>query len=156
MRNFLLVCLFFLSGLALAQQPVGEPEPVIEEQGATQDSSVAEDSSAAPPVIEQKAGQQANPAVDPPSRVARLSLTEGEVSLAPAGTEEWAEAILNRPLTTGDRLWVDSGARAELQVGSATIHLDQSTGISFVNLDDDVLRVSLTEGSANIRVLNKR
>ncbi|MFL6547194.1 MAG: DUF6600 domain-containing protein [Povalibacter sp.] len=156
MRNFLLVCLFSLSGLALAQEPVGQPEPVIEEQGATQDSSVAEDSSAAPPAIEQKAGQQANPAVDPPSRVARLSLTEGEVSLAPAGTEEWAEAILNRPLTTGDRLWVDSGARAELQVGSATIHLDQSTGISFVNLDDDVLRVSLTEGSANIRVLNKR
>ena len=26
---------------------------------------------------------------DPPGRVARLSHTEGEVTLAPAGTEEW-------------------------------------------------------------------
>src|SRR3954453_20752598 len=83
MRNFLLVCLFSLSGLALAQEPVGQPEPVIEEQGATQQDSVSEDSSVASepaieqpaieqPAIEQKATQQADPAVDPPSRVARL------------------------------------------------------------------------------------
>ncbi|MCP6134149.1 hypothetical protein NL393_33755, partial [Klebsiella pneumoniae] len=37
------------------------------------------------------------PVVDPPGRVARLSLMDGEVSLAPAGTEEWADGVLNRP-----------------------------------------------------------
>lgn len=97
----------------------------------------------------------AEEAVDPPSRVARLSYTDGDVSLAPAGTEEWAEAVLNRPLTTGDRMWVDNGARAELQVGSATLHLDQGTGFSFVALDDDLLHMSLTEGAATIRVQRK-
>ena len=80
-----------------------------------------------------------DPVVDPPSRVARLSLTEGQVSIAPAGTQEWAEAVLNRPLTNGDRLWVDSGARAELQVGSATVHLDSNSGLSIVDLDDNVI-----------------
>ena len=94
--------------------------------------------------------------VDPPGRVARLSLVEGEVSMAPAGTEEWAEAILNRPLTSGDRVWVDNGGRAELQVGSATLHVDQGSGVSLVNLDDDVLHLGLTEGSVTIRVLRKR
>lgn len=94
--------------------------------------------------------------VDPPGRVARLSYTEGEVSLAPAGTEEWAEAVLNRPLTTGDRVWVDNGGRAELQIGSATVHLDGNTGLSIVDLDDDVIHLDVTEGSANVRVLRKR
>lgn len=94
--------------------------------------------------------------VDPPSRVARLSYLDGDVSLAPAGTQEWAQAILNRPLTTGDRVWVDSGARAELQLGSASVHLDQGSGFSFLELDDDLLHMKLTDGAATIRVQRKR
>lgn len=95
-------------------------------------------------------------AEDPPQRVARLSLIEGDVSMAPAGTQEWSEAVLNRPLTSEDRLFVDSGGRAELQVGSATIHLDASTEFSFIDLDDDAMTMKLTEGRATIRVLSKR
>lgn len=89
---------------------------------------------------------------DPPSRVARLSYTDGEVSIAPAGTEEWAEAILNRPITSGDRLWTESGARAELQIGSAAAYLDERTSFGFIELDDDVMQMSLTEGAATFRV----
>jgi hypothetical protein len=92
------------------------------------------------------------PVTDPPGRVARLSLKDGEVSLAPAGTEEWADAVLNRPITSGDRLWVDNDGRAELQIGTASVHLDRSTGFEFIELDDDVMQMSLTEGVATIRV----
>lgn len=93
---------------------------------------------------------------DAPGRVARLSLIEGQVSLAPAGTEEWAEAILNRPLTSGDRLFVENSGRAELQVGSSKIHVDQGTGLSIIELDDDVMRLELSEGTAVVRVLRRR
>lgn len=96
------------------------------------------------------------PVVDPPDRVARLSYLDGEVSLAPAGSDEWAEAVLNRPLTSGDRLWVDNAARAELQMGSASVHLDQGSGFSFVDLDDDRLHMKLTEGVVTVRVQRKR
>lgn len=89
---------------------------------------------------------------DPPSRVARLGFIEGEVTMAPAGTEEWAEAILNRPVTSGDRLWTESGARAELQIGSASTYLNERTSFGFVELDDDVMQMSLTQGAATIRV----
>jgi Family of unknown function (DUF6600) len=92
------------------------------------------------------------PVADPPGRVARLSLKDGEVSLAPAGTEEWADAVLNRPITSGDRLWVDKDGRAELQIGTASVHLDRSTGFEFIELGDDVMQMSLTEGVATIRV----
>jgi hypothetical protein len=95
-------------------------------------------------------------AEDAPGRVARLSHIEGEVSMAPAGTQEWGEAVLNRPLTSEDRLFVDGGARAELQIGSATIHLDSHTEFSFVDLDDDAMTMNLTEGKATIRIVRKR
>jgi hypothetical protein len=89
---------------------------------------------------------------DPPGRVARLSLIDGEVSFAPAGTDEWAEAVLNRPITSEDRVWVGVDGRAELQVGSATVHLDRETQFGFVQLDDDVMQMSLVDGAATIRI----
>jgi hypothetical protein len=90
--------------------------------------------------------------VDPPGRVARLSLIEGEVSFAPAGTDEWAEAVLNRPLTSEDRLSVGADGRAELQVGSATVHLNRNSQFGFIELDDDVMQMSLVDGAATVRV----
>ena len=61
----------------------------------------------------------ASPAVDPPSRVARLSVLQGAVSFVPAGENDWVQAQVNRPLITGDKLGTDRGARAELQIGQA-------------------------------------
>jgi hypothetical protein len=90
--------------------------------------------------------------VDPPGRVARLSYIDGDVSMAPADSEDWADAVLNRPLTSGDKLALGADGRAELQVGSATIHLDRDSAFSFVELDDDVLQMSVTEGAATIGV----
>ncbi len=46
---------------------------------------------------------------DPPSRVARLGEMTGAVSFSPAGENDWVQATINRPLTTGDRLWADAG-----------------------------------------------
>jgi len=51
--------------------------------------------------------------VDPADRVARLSYLQGEVLLRPgdAAGNEWTDAGLNRPLTSGDQLWTNN-ARA--------------------------------------------
>ena len=91
---------------------------------------------------------------DPPSRVARLSYTHGPVSFQPAGTDDWVDAVVNRPMTTGDKIWNDSGARSELNIGSAVIRLGNTTGFSFLNLTDDTTQLRLTEGTLNIRVRN--
>ena len=90
--------------------------------------------------------------VDPPGRVARLAYVEGQVSLAAAGSEGWADAVLNRPLTSGDQLSLDRDARAELEIGSVTLHLDRGTAFGFDQLDDAVMLMSLTEGAASIHV----
>jgi uncharacterized protein DUF6600 len=84
---------------------------------------------------------------DPPGRVARLSDAEGSVSLQPAGVQEWSAATLNRPLTTGDRLWSDQNSRAELDLGAAVIRLGSSTAFSFLNLDDRTTQMQLAAGT---------
>ncbi|HET9864327.1 MAG TPA: DUF6600 domain-containing protein [Steroidobacteraceae bacterium] len=89
---------------------------------------------------------------DPPGRAARLSYLQGEVSLQPAGEEDWAPALLNRPLTTGDKLWTEQGARAEIQVGQAAVRLDGGTGFSFLDVDDDSIQMRMTAGVLNVRV----
>jgi hypothetical protein len=89
---------------------------------------------------------------DPPSRVARLGYMEGSVSFQPAGETDWVQAVANRPMTTGDKLWADKDSRAELQLGSAVIRLDANTGFSFLNLDDNAVQIQLTSGSINLRV----
>src|SRR5262245_49752258 len=44
---------------------------------------------------------------DPPKRVARISIVEGSVSLQPGGEGDWGNAVKNRPMTIGDKIWVD-------------------------------------------------
>src|SRR3989442_10321922 len=89
---------------------------------------------------------------DPPSRVARLSYAHGTVSFNPGGTDDWVSAVVNRPITSGDKLWTDNDARAELHLGSAAIRLSSNTGFSFLNLDDRMAQIRLTEGTINVRV----
>jgi hypothetical protein len=87
---------------------------------------------------------------DPPSQVGRLSYISGSVSFRPASVDEWAPAELNYPLTAGDHLWTDAGARAEVRVPSAALRLNSNTDFSFLNLDDQAVQVRLSEGSLNI------
>jgi hypothetical protein len=89
---------------------------------------------------------------DPPGRVARLGFMEGTVSFQPAGENEWIGAIPNRPMTTGDKLWVDRDSRAEVQLGSSTIDVGSNTGFSILNLDDHTIQMEVTAGAINIRV----
>jgi hypothetical protein len=98
------------------------------------------------------AGASAMAQADPPGRVAALSHMEGSVAFAPAGATDWADAAINRPITRGDRVWTDPGARAEVHLGSATLHLGSQTFIEAVALDDQVLRFGLNEGALNARV----
>ena len=89
---------------------------------------------------------------DPPSRVARLGYMSGAVSFSPAGENDWVRASINRPLTTGDRLWADPGARAEVQIGAAMIRMNAGTSVSILNLDDRIAQLQLTQGTLNVRV----
>jgi hypothetical protein len=106
----------------------------------------------APMLVLLFSGALAMAQADPPARVANLSRIEGSVVFAPAGETEWANAELNRPVTRGDRVWTDPGARAELHLGSSAVHLDSQTFVDVANVDSLAFQASLNEGTVNARV----
>jgi hypothetical protein len=95
---------------------------------------------------------------DPPGRVARLNLVEGTVSFAPgdngepAGTADWTPAVLNRPLTSGDKLWTGPQSRSELYVGSTAVRMNAQTSLDLLALDDNVTQLRLPQGTLKLRV----
>jgi hypothetical protein len=89
---------------------------------------------------------------DPPSRVGRLGYMTGGVSFSPAGENDWVQASMNRPLTTGDRLWTESRARTEIQLGGAMVRMAADTSVSILNLDNRIVQLQLTQGTLNVRV----
>jgi hypothetical protein len=118
--------------LAQPQQPMSEQPPAMQQ----------------PPM---QPMQQEQPG-DPPSRVARLNWISGDVAFQPATVDAWSAATLNYPLTTGDHLFVNQGARAELHIGGSAIRLNSNSNFGFLNLSDNIVQMSLNQGSLEIRL----
>jgi hypothetical protein len=105
-----------------------------------------------PPQDQGQPPQSQSLAQDPPGRVARLSYSVGSVSFQPGGEGDWVQAVANRPLTTGDNLWADKDSRAELQTGSTSIRMDSETSVTFLDIDDRMTQLKLSQGSVFVRV----
>jgi hypothetical protein len=89
---------------------------------------------------------------DPPGRVGRIGDLQGQVWVYDFEAGEWIPASRNRPATSGDRLQVDPGGRAELRIGSTTLRLDGGTELELQRLDDQRIDVALSAGSVALRV----
>lgn len=98
----------------------------------------------------------AAPAADPPGRVARLSWHEGAMPTLIGDRGLGTPLGTNYPLTSGARVAVQAGARAELHSGSTALRLAGPGDLGVTELSDDTTRLALTEGrlSAHIRQLH--
>jgi hypothetical protein len=96
--------------------------------------------------------QSDNQPENPPGRIARLSYLKGNVSFLRAGVNEWSAAALNFPVTTGDRIYTEKRARAELEAGSATARLAGSTDLVVTALDDQIMQLGLEQGTLRVTV----
>ena len=89
---------------------------------------------------------------NPPSRVARLSYLKGNVSFLRAGLTQWSQAALNFPATTGDRIYTDEGARAELEVGPFAVRMASTTDLTITNLSDQIMQLGLQQGTLRLSI----
>lgn len=89
---------------------------------------------------------------DPPGRVVRLGYMSGDISFQQGGDDRWTEASLNRPLVPGDGLYADRASRVEMEVGAASVRIDERSHFRVLNLDDSFAQMELTEGVLNLRV----
>ena len=67
-----------------------------------------------------------------------------------AGLDQWSEAALNFPATTGDRIYTDHGARAELEVGPYAVRLSDATDLTITNLNDQIMQLGLEQGTLRL------
>jgi hypothetical protein len=89
---------------------------------------------------------------NPPARAARISYLRGDVSFLPSGQNQWTEAALNFTVTTGDRIYADRDARAELEIGPYTIRLSSETDLTVTNLNDNIMQLGLNQGTLRVTV----
>ena len=101
-------------------------------------------------------GAQSNEGeADPPGRVGRISDLTGQVLLYSPGAGEWVSAVRNRPITGGDRLATDPGARAEVRIGSTTVRLDSATELEVLRIDDARIELQLHNGTVAVRLRSR-
>ncbi len=91
-------------------------------------------------------------ASDPPDRVVRLAYQSGDVEFAPAGDDNWGAADVNRPLVTGDRLETGRDGRIALELGDASVRVDNGSAFNLLDLDSDTAQFELSQGALNLRV----
>lgn len=89
---------------------------------------------------------------NPPGRAARLSYKSGNVTLQPNGETDWSQVDLNYTVTTGDRLYTDQGARAELEVGSSSVRMSEATDLTMANLNDQLMQLGIGQGGVRVSV----
>jgi len=93
--------------------------------------------------------------MDPAGRVGRIASLSGTVTLSNRQTGESFTVPLNQPLTSGDVLHSEPGARAEIEIGSLTVRLDAQSELELTQVDDERIRISLNDGRAIVRVATR-
>jgi hypothetical protein len=87
---------------------------------------------------------------DPPPEAGRLSAISGNVSVQPAGAQDWGQAYLNLPLGPGDRIYTDAGSRAEIQVGQTYLRVGPNTDVTLVDATSQAITIGLGAGSMDV------
>ncbi len=91
---------------------------------------------------------------DPSARVGRIAYLEGDVQFRAGEQADAAQASVNWPLTSGNRITTAPNARTEIRVGSSVIRLAGQSELLITALDDNRLALYLPYGSATVRIRN--
>ncbi|WP_428672578.1 DUF6600 domain-containing protein [Reyranella sp.] len=88
---------------------------------------------------------------DPPGRVGRLAFIQGTVSFHDNEQTDWAPALVNTPVTSGDAIWTEPNARSEISIAGTRLRMDSATQLDMLALDDTQTRMQLDQGRIDIR-----
>jgi hypothetical protein len=81
----------------------------------------------------------------------RLSLIEGDVQIDTEDTSEWVGAVINMPLSEGDRVWVPGAGRAEILLNDGTVlRLRENSALDILRIEDHSYQFYLDTGYAYV------
>ncbi len=88
------------------------------------------------------------------ARVARIKFLEGEAQIKRIDNDQWEVATANLPLVEGDEITTSENSRIELQFDKNNyVRLGENSYFKIVNLQDEGIAVSLSQGSMNVTIL---
>jgi len=83
----------------------------------------------------------------------RLSLIEGDVQIHTEDTSEWVGAVINMPLSEGDRVWVPEEGRAEILLNDGTVlRLRENSALDILRIEDHSYQFYLDAGHAYVNL----
>jgi len=94
------------------------------------------------------------PGGDPPARVGRLAFVQGTVSFHDRDQTDWAPAVVNTPLTSGDALWTEPNARSEVSIAGTRVRMDSGTQLDMLAIDDTQTRMQIDQGRLDIKTFS--
>src|ERR1044071_8846496 len=82
--------------------------------------------------------------------VARVSMTQGEVSMQRGDSGDTSGVDLNTPLVAGDKIFTGPRSRAEVQLDWADImRLDENAQMNIATLENNRIQVQFSQGLGN-------
>jgi hypothetical protein len=86
--------------------------------------------------------------------VARLSLIQGDAATQRGDSAQWAAAVVNTPVVSGDNVSTGDQSRAELQLDYADLlRMDQHTQLKVADLANNHLQIQLADGLIDFSIL---
>jgi hypothetical protein len=92
---------------------------------------------------------------EPPARVGRISLVQGDVYVQDTSSEDAFYAESEWPVAQGSAFEVLRGSRMEVRIGSSTVRMAADTRASFEALDEDIMRIRLDTGNIALRLVSE-
>jgi hypothetical protein len=87
----------------------------------------------------------------------RLSLIDGDVQIHTEDTGDWVPAVINMPLSEGDRIWVPEEGRAELLLNDGTVlRLRENSALDTLRIEDHSYQFYLDTGHAYVNFRGPR
>ncbi len=86
------------------------------------------------------------------ARVGRVAALSGGAQVWDPQERQWFRLIVNRPVSSGDRMQVERDSRLELQFGSLDVFAAAGSELEVVRLDDEALTLRVIQGSVVARV----
>jgi hypothetical protein len=79
----------------------------------------------------------------------RLSFIDGDVQIHTEDTSEWVGAVINIPLSEGDRIWVPDDGRAEILLNDGTVlRLREHSAVDILRIEDHSYQFYFDTGHA--------
>jgi predicted secreted protein len=95
-------------------------------------------------------------AIEDQSRVARLAVIEGQVSIFRDAEDGWRAARQNAPLQAENSIWTEGASRADVRLGASAFRFGYDTVFDFLRMSGDQALGYLQRGVVQVRVRTYR